>query len=81
MIISQTETIGQTLLLSTNINLHTAFPLAYLHLTLTHSKGQGHSDSTINISQTVTVLGSVRVRWVVPCIIALDLSGLSDRLL
>ena len=29
------------MLLLTSIKLHTAFPLAYLRLTLTHSKGQG----------------------------------------
>ena len=40
VIISQTET-GQILLLSTNIKLHTAFTLAYLHLTLANSNGQG----------------------------------------
>ena len=35
--------IGQILLLPTNRKLHNVFPLAYLYLTLTHSKGQGHT--------------------------------------
>ena len=33
--------------------LHTTFSLAYLHLTLSHFKGQGHA-YLLNISQTVT---------------------------
>ena len=47
---------GQTLLLPTKIKSYTEFPLAYVHLTLAHSKGQGegHADFTVSIPQMVT---------------------------
>ena len=45
--------VGQTQLLPTHIKSHVAFRLAYIHLTLAHSKGYDHM-STVNISQTVT---------------------------
>ena len=43
VIISQTATNMTTLLLPTNRKCHMAFRLAYLHLTLGHSQGQGQS--------------------------------------
>ena len=50
--------IRQTLLLSTNIKLHTSLPLSHLQLIISHSKsqgqGQGHAHSSVNILQTVT---------------------------
>ena len=43
--LSNGDRIEQTLQLPTHWKSHTAFPLTYLHLTLTHSKdqGQGHT--------------------------------------
>ena len=40
-----------------------AFRLAYSHLTLTHSKGQGqrHAHSTVNISQKMTDMANVTI--------------------
>ena len=40
--------------LRTQRKLHVAFRLAYLHLTLVHSKGQGHAHFDLNISKMVT---------------------------